>query len=64
MINLKSLELWFVPGSQHLYGPEVLAKVQEHANAIAAALSASSSIPVRIIPMPVMTSSESVQAMP
>src|SRR5215467_1759284 len=61
MINLKNLELWFVPGSQHLYGPEVLARVQEHANTIAAALSESSSIPVRVIPKPVMTSSESVQ---
>ncbi len=47
MLNLAASEVWFVTGSQHLYGPETLATVAEHANVIAAALDAASSIPVR-----------------
>ena len=29
--QLRELEAWFVTGSQHLYGPEVLRKVEENA---------------------------------
>jgi L-arabinose isomerase len=29
-VNLKQYEVWFVTGSQHLYGPETLKKVAEH----------------------------------
>ena len=60
MIDLTSLEAWFVTGSQHLYGPETLKKVEQHANAIALALSASPAMPVRIVAKPVMTSGESI----
>jgi L-arabinose isomerase len=49
MINLKSLEVWFVTGSQHLYGPETLKKVAAHSQEIATALNAASSIPVRVV---------------
>ena len=38
MIDLKQLEVWFVTGSQHLYGPETLEQVAEHSAAIAQAL--------------------------
>lgn len=33
MLNavMKRYEFWFVVGSQHLYGPEVLEQVAEHA---------------------------------
>ena len=30
MIDLKQYEVWFVTGSQHLYGEETLKKVAEH----------------------------------
>jgi L-arabinose isomerase len=30
MINLKEFEIWFVTGSQHLYGEETLKQVAEH----------------------------------
>ena len=45
MIDLKQFEVWFVTGSQHLYGPETLEQVAEHSQAIAAALSDSSAHP-------------------
>jgi L-arabinose isomerase len=35
MIDSTNLEVWFVAGSQHLYGPEVLKDVKAHSTAIA-----------------------------
>src|SRR2546430_1269032 len=61
MIDLSSLEAWFVAGSQHLYGPETLKTVEQHSTVIARALSSSSLIPVKIVAKPVMTSSKSIQ---
>jgi L-arabinose isomerase len=34
MIDLKPLEIWFVTGSQHLYGDEVLKQVAADSQAI------------------------------
>jgi L-arabinose isomerase len=60
VIDLSTLEAWFVTGSQHLYGPETLKKVEQHSATIARALDASAEMPVRIVAKPVMTSSESI----
>jgi L-arabinose isomerase len=60
MIDLSNLETWFVTGSQHLYGPETLKKVEHHAGVIARGLAASSEMPVKIVVKPVMTGSESI----
>src|SRR5256885_15834300 len=61
MIDLSSLEAWFVTGSQHLYGSETLKAVEQHSTTIVRALSSSSLIPVKTVAKPVMTSSESIQ---
>ncbi len=45
MKDLSQYELWFVTGSQHLYGPEALAKVAENSKKVAAALDRSPLIP-------------------
>ena len=45
MIDLKQYEVWFITGSQHLYGPKTLEQVAEHSKEIAAALGASKHIP-------------------
>ena len=37
MVHFGDLEAWFVTGSQHLYGPDVLKTVQQHADTIAKA---------------------------
>lgn len=56
---LKNYEVWFVTGSQHLYGPETLEEVAKHSKTIAQALDDSSEIPVKVIFKPVVkTSSE------
>jgi L-arabinose isomerase len=41
MIDLTQNEIWFVTGSQHLYGPKTLEQVAVHSREIAAALDAS-----------------------
>jgi L-arabinose isomerase len=58
--DLKSFEVWFVTGSQHLYGPETLEKVAEHAQKISAAFNSSKTIPVRIIYTPVVKTPEEI----
>ncbi|MBI2333680.1 MAG: L-arabinose isomerase, partial [Chloroflexi bacterium] len=53
MIDLKGYEIWFVTGSQHLYGPKTLEQVAEHSREIAAALGASKHMPVKMVFKPV-----------
>ena len=49
MIDISQKEVWFVVGSQELYGEETLRKVAEHSQQIAKGLDASSHIPVKIV---------------
>lgn len=49
MIDIAQKEIWFVVGSQELYGEETLRKVAEHSQKIAKGLDASSHIPVKIV---------------
>ena len=60
-MNLDHLEVWFITGSQHLYGAEALAKVAENSQKIAASLDGESAIPVKIVFKPVLTTSEQVR---
>jgi L-arabinose isomerase len=61
VLDLAANEVWFVTGSQHLYGPEVLETVHEHSTAIAAALDEAPSIPVRVVVKPVLTGSDAIR---
>ncbi len=45
MMDLKKLEVWFVTGSQHLYGDAALAKVDEHSRKIVSGLEQSGANP-------------------
>jgi L-arabinose isomerase len=63
VLNLAASEVWFVTGSQHLYGPETLETVAEHSRAIAAALDGARSIPVRVVTKPVLTGSAGILAL-
>jgi L-arabinose isomerase len=60
MINLRQFQVWFVTGSQHLYGIEALDQVAEHAKEIVQALSQSRKIPVNIVFKPVVTTPEAI----
>jgi L-arabinose isomerase len=55
-INLKEFEVWFVTGSQHLYGPTTLKAVARHSQEIARAINAAPAIPTTILCKPVMAS--------
>src|SRR6195952_1756590 len=63
MINLKELEVWFVTGSQHLYGEETLKKVAEHSQLIAQSLNDDQQIPVRVIFKPTVKSAEEIYSL-
>jgi L-arabinose isomerase len=54
MLNLKQFEVWFVTGSQHLYGPETLKQVAANSQEIAQALNDSLAIPVRVVFKPIV----------
>ena len=54
------LEVWFVVGSQHLYGPEALAQVADHGRFIANALAESPTLPVKVVFKPIVTTPEEV----
>jgi L-arabinose isomerase len=61
--DLKKMEVWFVTGSQHLYGPETLQQVAEHSQKIAKAFDVSKNIPVRIKFKPVVKTPEEIYAL-
>lgn len=60
MLNLKKLDVWFVTGSQHLYGEETLRQVAEHAQTIARALDATEKIPVQVVFKPVVKTPDEI----
>ena len=60
MIDLKNLEVWFVTGSQHLYGEETLKQVAEHSQTIAKALNNAKQIPVKIVFKPTVKTPEEI----
>lgn len=61
MIDLKQYEIWFVTGSQHLYGTKTLETVAEHSREIAAALGASAHVPVKVVFKPVLTTPDAIR---
>ncbi|MEM9984958.1 MAG: L-arabinose isomerase [Bacteroidota bacterium] len=54
-MSLSQYEAWFVTGSQHLYGPETLDQVAQHAQAVARQLNDEAAIPVKVVFKPVLT---------
>jgi L-arabinose isomerase len=61
MIDLDRLEVWFVTGSQHLYGDDALQEVAEHAREVAMALDQAEEIPVEVVCKPVVTTADAVR---
>jgi L-arabinose isomerase len=61
MMDLKKYEVWFITGSQHLYGPKTLDRVAEHSRKISEYLNASKHIPIKVVFKPVLTTPESIR---
>lgn len=60
MVNLNDYEVWFLTGSQHLYGAEALEQVAIHSREIAAALNEAAAIPTKVVFKPVLTTSDEI----
>ena len=60
MIDTTPKHLYFLTGSQHLYGEETLRQVAENSRKVAEALNASEDIPVGIVWQPVLTGAEEI----
>ena len=60
MTDLKTLEVWFVTGSQHLYGEETLKQVAQHSQTIAESLNTATEIPVKVVFKPTVKTPEEI----
>lgn len=58
--TFKGLELWFITGSQHLYGEETLKKVASHSEAMVKFWNEAEGISVQVVYKPVVKSPEEV----
>lgn len=58
-----SLEVWFVTGSQHLYGEEALEQVADNSRRIVDGLNACMRLPIRVMFQPVVTTADSILRM-
>src|SRR5262249_15156292 len=63
MIDLSPLEVWFITGSQHLYGPETLRHVESDSRAIVTALNAEAKLPVKLVFKPVLKTPDEINAL-
>ena len=59
--DLSEYTVWFLTGSQHLYGEQTLRQVAEQSQHIAALLSDSAGVPVTVEWKPVLTGSDSIR---
>ncbi len=62
MIDYAPLEVWFFTGSQHLYGPETLAQVEQDSRAVVDGLNASGRLPIRVVFGSVVKTPEEISA--
>ncbi len=60
MIDLKNFEIWFVTGSQFLYGEETLNTVNQHSKEIVQELGGSPVLPLKIVFKPVLKTPEEI----
>jgi L-arabinose isomerase len=58
--DLSTYEVWFLTGSQNLYGDETLRQVAEQSQQVVAGLQAAASIPVTVVWKPTLVDSASI----
>ena len=61
MAEQKTQELWFLTGSQHLYGDQTLAQVARHSQEIVEGLARAGQLPVKIVWKPVLTGPDAIE---
>jgi L-arabinose isomerase len=63
LMDFKDCEVWFVTGSQHLYGDAALKQVAEHSKAIVQGLTGAGKLPAKVIFKPIVTTPDSIYAL-
>ncbi len=63
MIDISKNEVWFVTGSQHLYGEATLKKVEQHSREMVEWLNCSGMLPVKLVFKPVVTTPDKITAL-
>src|SRR5215831_8371055 len=58
--SFDSKELWFLTGSQHLYGPEALRQVAQNTQQLVNGVNTSARIPLKIVHKPVLTGPDEI----
>lgn len=61
MKPLDGYEVWFVTGSQSLYGDDVLRQVADNSSVMAAGIDAAETLPVRVVVQPVVSSPGAIE---
>ncbi|MEM6820728.1 MAG: L-arabinose isomerase [Verrucomicrobiota bacterium] len=56
-------EIWFVTGSQHLYGPETLKQVDQDSKVIASELDQDGSLPIKIVFKPCLKTADEIRSL-
>ena len=56
----KKLEVWFVIGSQHLYGPKILQQVSDNAQVVVDGLNATGNFPVKLVLKPTVKTPDEI----
>jgi L-arabinose isomerase len=59
--NLDTVEIWYVTGSQHLYGEAVLKKVAANSRKIVEELNGAKRLPLKIVFKPVLTTPDAIR---
>jgi len=62
-MKISNVEIWFVTGSQHLYGDETLRQVAKNSAAIVEGLNGASQVPVDIVFKPILTDPAAVRTL-
>jgi L-arabinose isomerase len=63
MKNLQVPEIWFITGSQHLYGQQTLDQVAAHSRRMVEEMNATERLPLKLVIQPVLTRPEEIRAL-
>ena len=59
-MDLKQLEVWFITGSQHLYGEAALQQVAENCRQVVQGLNAAERLPMCVVAKPIVTTPQAI----
>lgn len=61
MLDLNPYEFWFITGSQHLYGPEILEEVEAHSRRMSEGMDQDAAVPFKLVFKSVLTTPDAVR---